>query len=533
MTAKSAGSAVITAKTTDGEKTATCTVTVGASGASSVATLSYLILFRDDLDSPTPISPDFDADTVSYTSMFVIPNSVSAVSVLAAATDAGATISGDGARTLAVGANSLSVLVTAADGVTTKTYTIDIERESESLSESAYLASLSASGLSIDFDKATNSYSVNAPYALATTTITAAPEFSGSTMEYKVVSGSYTPPDYVSFDGSKDVALTEGDETIVYLKVTSEYSNDYLTYSISIAREGAGVSTDATLSGLTIHETNGSGPVVALDPIFDAATMTYSATVSSEISSVDVSAVTNDPGAGVIVSGNTGFAYGPNSVNISVTASDGETSLVYSVHITRSSAPHVTIVNPIANGTVPVGTITLSGTYSAPGNEISTILVNFGASSGTTALFSDGTFSASINAGAELNGTRKLIVIARDAFDTTVASACIDVIMTGSTDGHSVFVSIALPNEATTTSGYMTVIVGDSYIVYLDIPLDSVIFPCAIEIPDLPSGSLSISAYIKNGSYLYNSNYLFYGLSTGITIDGSDYNAGTLTLSGI
>ena len=439
VTAKSAGSAVITAKTTDGGKTATCAVTVEASGASSVATLSYLILFRDDLDSPTPISPDFDADTVSYASMFVVSNSVSAVSVLAAATDAGATISGAGTRDLAIGVNVLSVLVTAADGITTKTYTISVERQGDPLLESPYLSSLTASGLSIDFDRTNNIYTVNAPYDLATTTITAVPESSMATMEYKVGTDSYTPPDYVEFDGSEEVALAEGEVTIVSLKVT---------------------------------------------------------------------------------------------------AADGVTTLGYSLSVTRPGPPMLTITSPAPGALIPVGTtVTVTGTYLDPNNNIDYIGGQLGWVDGGSSSYGGGVFTMDIDTSASnlTNGPKELTIGSSSNY-ASVACASITVSMTGGVSGHKVPLVVVLPDGLTATSGYMTVVTSGPTLLVADIPLASATFPYTVNVEGLPDiDGLELYVIIGDGSgpemamSLVPMRYL--GTTDPITIAGADLDPITVIVA--
>ncbi len=490
VTAKSAGSAVITAKTTDGGKTATCAVTVEASSASSVATLSYLILFRDDIDSPTPISPDFDADTVSYTSMFVIPNSVSAVSVLAAATDAGATISGAGTRDLAIGANVLSVLVTAADGITTKTYTISVERQGDPLLENVYLSSLTASGLSIDFDKTIDDYTVNAPYELTTTTIAAAPEFSGSTLEYKVGSDLYTPPDYMAFDGSEEVVLAEDEVTKVWVKVTAANGVFYLWYTISITREEAQISTDATLSALTIHESNGSGPVVALDPVFDAATLTYDMTVDNSVTVAWISANPSDGAAEVVGAGSRSLSVGVNALSVEVTAADGVTTKVYTLNVTRLGLSMLTITSPAAGALILVGTtVTVTGTYLDPNNNIDYIGGQLGWALDGSSSYVGGVFTMDIDTSAYnlTNGPKELTVVSSsNSGNDPFACTSITVSMTGGVSGHKVPLVVVLPDGLTATSGYMSVVTSGPMVLIADIPLASATFPYTVNVEGLP-----------------------------------------------
>ena len=125
---------------------ATFTVTVNAKPLSSIATLSSLSV------SAGTLTPTFDPETTSYT--VTVTNSVSSITITATATDAKATVSGAGTKTLAVGANSFNIVVTAENG-TTKTYTVVVTREAPSdISDAEFLreraADILKNGLSKD-----------------------------------------------------------------------------------------------------------------------------------------------------------------------------------------------------------------------------------------------------------------------------------------------------------------------------------------------------------------------------------------------
>ena len=73
---------------------------------------------------------DFTGFTPTRTSYSVtVPNNVTSVEVYASKGQSGQTISGTGTKNLSEGANTFNVIVTAEDGVTTKTYTITVTRE--------------------------------------------------------------------------------------------------------------------------------------------------------------------------------------------------------------------------------------------------------------------------------------------------------------------------------------------------------------------------------------------------------------------
>jgi uncharacterized repeat protein (TIGR02543 family) len=129
---------VVTAQ--DGTTTQGYNVTVTRAGSAD-ATLSSLAL------STGTLSPTFSSGTESYTASVV--NSVTSVTVTPTRTQANATItvngtavtsgSASGSISLNVGTNTISVVVTAQDGSTTKNYTVTLTR----LSNDATLASSS------------------------------------------------------------------------------------------------------------------------------------------------------------------------------------------------------------------------------------------------------------------------------------------------------------------------------------------------------------------------------------------------------
>ena len=89
---------------------------------SNVATLSNLGIRPNDFSG-------FKANTTSYN--VEVPYSTEKIEVYASKGQSGQTISGTGVRQLKEGANTFEVVVTAEDGTTKKTYTINVTRKSK------------------------------------------------------------------------------------------------------------------------------------------------------------------------------------------------------------------------------------------------------------------------------------------------------------------------------------------------------------------------------------------------------------------
>lgn len=89
---------------------------------SSVATLSNLGIRPNDFSG-------FKANTYFYN--VEVPNETEKIEVYASKGQSGQTISGTGTKTLKEGANAFNVVVTAEDGKTQKTYTINVTRKAK------------------------------------------------------------------------------------------------------------------------------------------------------------------------------------------------------------------------------------------------------------------------------------------------------------------------------------------------------------------------------------------------------------------
>ena len=168
------GSNVITVevKAEDDITTKTYTVTVTrAAPPSTDATLKSLTLSGIDIGA-------FSSDTTSYT--VSVANSVSRTTVMPTVNHSGATYviklggvtDSDGAVSLAVGNNVITVVVTAEDGQTTKTYTVTVTRAAPPSSD-ATLKSLSLSKVIIGtFSSVTTSYTAQVAHSVSQTTVT-------------------------------------------------------------------------------------------------------------------------------------------------------------------------------------------------------------------------------------------------------------------------------------------------------------------------------------------------------------------------
>jgi hypothetical protein len=136
------------------------------------------------------------------------------------------------------------------------------------------------------------------------------------------------------------ISLVVGPNTIT-VKVTAQDGITSDTYTIVVTRAAAALSSDATLSGLTIS----SG---TLTPGFTSGNISYTDSVGSGVNSVTVTATVHQGNATVKVNGTPvssgspsraiSLNVGSNTISILVTAQDGVTQDVYAITITVNKA---------------------------------------------------------------------------------------------------------------------------------------------------------------------------------------------------
>ena len=191
---------------------------------------------------------DFKGFKISTTSYNVsVPNDVENITIYATAQDKKATIKGTGTQKLKVGKNAINVVVTAQDGKTTKTYTINVTRKDaqSNVNETASNTTettLADAKTSLD-EKTKNSDLKN----LIIKGLSLAPEFSPDIYEYKVdVTGDVSKLDIetekanqnVSVDIAGNENLKEGENTITLL-VYNEETKQNSTYQIIVNKTSA------------------------------------------------------------------------------------------------------------------------------------------------------------------------------------------------------------------------------------------------------------------------------------------------------
>ncbi len=313
---------VLTAQ--DGVTTKTVIITVNkiASTNASLASLSL---------SNGTLVPAFAPATLNYTASV---NDIGSLTITPTTADATATMTINGAPaasgvaapiTLVAGPNIITTVVTAQDGITTKTYKTTVtltpgtNAQIATIATSPTLNLLSTTGtgylnfkasVPLSFSSLQEIVTLKDP--LATMTVNGTPATSGV--------------------ASQVIPLAEGATTMITTVITAQDGVTTKTVTLAITRAP---SSDAGLSNLALS----SG---TLSPAFATATTSYTASVN-DIASVTVTPTANDPNAMIKVNGGTvasgigipvPLSPGANTITTVITANDGVTTKTYTTVVT-------------------------------------------------------------------------------------------------------------------------------------------------------------------------------------------------------
>ncbi|RYE15654.1 MAG: cadherin-like beta sandwich domain-containing protein, partial [Sphingobacteriales bacterium] len=225
------------------------------------------------------------------------------------------------------GANTINAVVTAADGVTIKTYSIIVTRKAGTnalldvlvLDPNIYKTTVAGTNY--------RDYTASVSNATSAVTVTATTQDAEATLKINgdvIVSGTPVA-----------IPLVAGVATTINTEVTAADGTTIKTYSIVITRRPA---NNALLTSLVLD------PNIYKKGVAGANFKDYTASVSNTTSSVKITAITEDPNAtvkindDVVVSGtpvSIALGVGITTINTEVTAADGVTIKTYSIVITR------------------------------------------------------------------------------------------------------------------------------------------------------------------------------------------------------
>ena len=420
---------------------------------SSDATLSNLAL------NAGLLTPSFSAGVTSYTRNLV--NGVQAVTIVPTTNDPGATVLVNGTEALAsgatsdplpvsVGSNTITILVTAADGITTQTYTLTLIRAG-ARNDLLTSLELSRGSLSPAFTGANTSYTAAVANGVTSTTITAITANANTTM---LLNGTTALASGVT---SGAIPLKVGANTIT-LTTTAQNDTATRTYTIVITR---GPSSNDHLTSLKMSRGTLNQP-------FTPDGLNYSANVGNGVAYITATPTTADPGATILLNGTAtirsgvpslimALDVGPNVIRLKVTAGDGITKQTYTVTVTRAAAKNdnLSSLKPSRGALSPVFTSSNTSYTVSVVNGVSSMTVTpTVADPDATILVNDsetlnsGTASSPIALGTGAN----IITIKVTAADGSTSKTYTLTVTraAGSTDDYDPGISVTKPSEALT-----------------------------------------------------------------------------------
>ena len=273
----------------------------------------------------------FNPSTLTY-NVVLHSGSLSTPMVTATTTDANATKVIANATTLP---GATTVVVTANDGTTQKTYTINF---TVAAMTDATLTDLQVDGIEVSgFDPATYTYNVELPYG--TTVVPTVTATAYDTRAVMVISKATLLP------GATNVDITANDGTT------------RLSYTVNFSI--AQLSTDATLSNIKVDDTIIAG--------FSSDTLTYNVELPYGTTVIpQVSASVTDTTATCVVNDAAAL---PGSTTIVVTAQDGTTKETYTVNFTIAIQTFTVTFNVVnGNGAISATVDTVAITSTATVN---------------------------------------------------------------------------------------------------------------------------------------------------------------------
>ncbi|MGC9942288.1 MAG: cadherin-like beta sandwich domain-containing protein, partial [Verrucomicrobiota bacterium] len=236
---------ITTVVTAQGGATETYTLVVTRAAPSANANLLSL------LSSDGELTPAFASGTLAYSES--VPNATTSIVLTPTVADATATVTVNGIAVasgtpsasipLIVGPNTIDIVVTAQDGVTTQTYTEVVTRAPSSNANLASLV-LSSGSLSPAFAEATTSYTDTVPDTTSAITVT-------STLADPTATVTVNGNAVTSGTASGSIALSAGANTITIV-VTAQDGITTQTYTLTVTQAAQpAAATDEPLLGPT------------------------------------------------------------------------------------------------------------------------------------------------------------------------------------------------------------------------------------------------------------------------------------------
>ena len=277
------------------------TVTVAAADGVTITDYVFNVLVLPNTDTSTNSVTVNGADVVDGDILDLEPLTTDA-DVQVDTVDTDATVEIIGASDLVAGSNDLLIVITAADGETTREISVTLN---VLLNTDVSLATFNVAGVDV----------ADADY------VTVEP----LTTEVEVIVETTDPEASYEIVGGTDLVPGENDLQVIVTAVDGETVGEYYVVIVVAAN------TDTSLESLIVNgEETDDGGVVYLDP--------FTTEVSVEVTTTDADAT-------YLIAGDVDLAVGENELLISVTAADGETTQDYFVTVVVALSNDASLTN--------------------------------------------------------------------------------------------------------------------------------------------------------------------------------------------
>lgn len=273
--------------------------------------------------------PEFNSSKTTY-NLDAVPYTKDEIEITAVGA-AGATVTGDGTKSLVPGDNTFEISVTSQDGNNTAKYTINIRRKLND----AKITNLTSDVGTLNNGSTEFAYTLDIPSGINNVTLT--PTFmTGATLQ--------TPASLTNIDVTN---ISEIRFTVQAEDTT--YTNEYVVTLNKLS------STNNNLASLSVD--NGT-----LTPNFNKDTTKYTVSVDSSIDKINVTATTEDNKASLTGDGEHNLSFGENTIKVVVTAEDNSTK-EYEIVVTRRESNDTSLSDLTIDGTTITGFTTTKDNY--------------------------------------------------------------------------------------------------------------------------------------------------------------------------
>jgi hypothetical protein len=310
------------------------TVTVVVTAADGLTTQSYTrYVYVTPLSNVSSLTTfAINGNNLNSGTSITVPAATISVNVVAVPSDSRASVTIAGNTNLQVGENTVTATVVAQDGVSTATYTAVVVVRA--LSSDTSLATLTANGNVVD---QSNPYTLTVPNGTTSVDLVATASDANATVK---VTGN--------------TALNTGSNSVSVYVIAQNGAKRVISFTVYVE-----LSADTSLSAFTINgqDVRGGGSI----------------TVAPRTGAVLVKAATTDQNARVAISGFTGLVDGANTVTVTATAQNGQsTTYTATVIVTKLSSD-----TSLASAKIDGVTIVDGSTYNRPfgTTSVSVVLV--------------------------------------------------------------------------------------------------------------------------------------------------------------